>query len=155
MRRYFVQGVLFVQDELGYVEDGIVKSLLREKFDNLKIEEAQLAQVFDHLYDSGVLRELFKIILKPDRSTLIRRGLNRWQAWRHGVNMADPIVSMKNSEIAQVLIDFFDCNVSWMSNLQSSAHVSDFSDWTLIRKTLSNWKKRFTISPAKIFQSPN
>ena len=155
MRRYIIKGIVFVQDELGYVEDGQVKGLLRDKLDNLTIDEATLSTIFDSLYDEGILRKLFAIILKPDRSTILRRILSRLMSWRHGVDVKDPILSMKNSEIAQVLVDFFDCNVSWMKNLKTSAHGSDFSDWNLIRKTLFNSKKRSIFFPAETLPSQN
>jgi hypothetical protein len=111
-RVYVIGRALYYQDELNYAEDGLVKYVLKQVLGDTAAEMT-FGETIDRLYDKGAVPGLFKVILKPYAPTFLHR------IWNKAFACADVVPTMKNSEIAAVLSDFFFFNTSWLADLQS------------------------------------
>lgn len=118
VKRYRFRGVRFRQLELTYEEDVKLREIIPAAWRSYVAGGQQandLAAIVDRLFEQNVIREVIRIVLKPDEPTLVHRWLNRLRARRSGIDPDDPILRLHNSEIARVLADFFTINSSWIS----------------------------------------
>jgi len=133
IQRYTFKNILFLQEELTYAEDGKVKKCL-ERLAGIFSGQITLADALATIYDEGIAGELFAVILKPNNGTIFHKLWNRFWAWKHGVNLSnvgdvksrEPIIAfLKNSEIMEVLADFFVLNTNWMNGLEQLKQASN------------------------------
>lgn len=115
-KRYTFHHILFRQEELTFAEDGEV----REIFDQIAVlssPERSIAGLLEAVYMNGIARKIFGIILKPYEPTFLHALWNRFWCWYHGCprDGGSIIGALKNSEVMEVLSDFFVLNTSWMS----------------------------------------
>jgi hypothetical protein len=118
--------MLYKQEELTYAEDAAVKNCI-SKLAEITSGNISLVDALGKIYDAGVAEELFGIILKRHEPTIFHRGWNFAWAQYHGINLSPqlpgikskPVISiLKNSEVMEVLADFFVLNTSWMKGLE-------------------------------------
>ncbi|MFI5250797.1 MAG: hypothetical protein ACHQQQ_00070 [Bacteroidota bacterium] len=124
--------MFFRQEELTYAEDAQVKKCI-SKIAEISSGNVTLFDVIGSIYDTGLLEELFAVILKPDHRTKFHQIWNWWWARYYGItlhpeipmNGRKPIIGLlKNSEIMEVLADFFVLNTNWMNGLENLKQVS-------------------------------
>jgi hypothetical protein len=110
---YVIRKTLWYQDELTYAEDGRVKEVVKEVVGpGFGLEN--FGESVDLLYEKGAIPGLFAVVLKPYEPTILHR------LWNKAFMPAGGIVPvMKNSEVAQVLSDFFLFNTRWIGDLMS------------------------------------
>lgn len=114
---YKIKGTTWEQRDLLYHENELVRPLMKDKFNSERIANGQIGELFDDIYSAGILKPLFKVVLKP-------YGRSRFQRWRNARRMAalkiqtgdDLLQYMTDSEIAKVLIDFFIYRTRWITN---------------------------------------
>lgn len=117
MMSYQFRGVRFTQGELTYREYEQAKDVMKDKIDAFKLPDEPYKKVLNELFDKGVLKDLFQIILKLDEPNMAARVLNRIRVRRAKMDLANIIASMTGSEVARVITDFFLCNKAWTTNL--------------------------------------
>lgn len=123
---YVVKGSLWCQDELSYEEDGPAKELLKRSSVILKENDQDILSIIDQLYDANVIPDLLDLVLKPFNPTPLHRLWNLICLARLG--RPKKIVSkMRNSEIGEVIRDFFTDNAASMVSAASSFFVSPSS----------------------------
>ncbi len=102
--------------ELTFEEDASVRKLLKEKLGALgQMNDPTVGGILDFTFESGVLLELFQIILKPYAPTILHRAWNAACIKLHRIDRNEIIKQMTNSEIARATVDFFHVNAKWMS----------------------------------------
>ena len=109
-KRYSIKRTLWFIEELTYEEDGRAKELLKKIEEAFQGEEKTLGVILEKVYDSGVVPDLFTIILKPYQPTFLHALWNAFWARHHHLdrsNIKQLVGVMKNSEIGAVLSDFF------------------------------------------------
>lgn len=126
-KRYSIKRTLWFIEELTYEEDGRAKELLKKIEEAFQGEEKTLGVILEKVYDSGVVPDLFTIILKPYQPTFLHALWNAFWARHHHLdrsNIKQLVGVMKNSEIGAVLSDFFLLNTSWISSWGNSSEQS-------------------------------
>lgn len=132
IRRYTYKRIFFKQEELTYAEDSLVKKHLA-RLAEIAAGNVSFAEAIGKIYDEGIAVDLMAVILKPHEPTPFHTIWNYLWAKIHNVsrsNMSEsdgtkPIIHlMKNSEILEVLADFFVLNTSWMKGLEGLEQAS-------------------------------
>lgn len=120
MNIYKIKNTYWYQDELEYVENEKVNEIIKDSgIDLSKLNETDIRVVVDKLYEGDLLKRLFNIVLKP-----YNKGYRR--IYNIIYKSKIPIVErMTNTEISEVLLDFFLYKASWLMNLINSAMKSD------------------------------
>jgi hypothetical protein len=124
MKRYWIKRTLWYQAELNYEEDGRAKECLKKLEEAFQDEEKSFGVIIEKIYDSGVVPDLFKVILKPYQPTLLHAMWNAFWSRRYRIDMTQIVKVMKNTEIAVVVSDFFLLNTSWIGGLGNSSDKS-------------------------------
>ena len=116
MKLYIFHGIRYKQEELTFAQDGIVRELL-VRIAGSTGPNATLGEWLDAVLREQIAESLFEIILKPHEPTLLHRWGNRCRLWRKGIAPGGRgiLPHLHNSQVAEVLADFFDLNTSWMS----------------------------------------
>lgn len=121
MKVYCASGTLWRMHVLNWSEDMKLKKIFSGKFQGLK-DNLSIGRIIDELHTTGMLKEWSSVVLKP----FFGFGLwNRFILRIRGYKKDEFIMIMKNPTIAQVLVDFFYINVSWMSAYLTFAGISD------------------------------
>jgi len=123
---YFFRGMLWMQSELTYGDDGTVKDLLKT-YSAFIASKPGVPALVDKLYNDAVIPKIFRIVLKPSRvwSFLFRRGKE--------FDAETFCIGLKNSEVAKVLADFFTLNKSLISGLIGLSSLLDFDGLVKVR----------------------
>lgn len=127
IKRYSIKRTLWFISELTYEEDGRAKEILKNLESAFESDEKQIGQIIEKIYDSGVVPDLFAIILKPYQPTPVHTLWNAfWARYYHLDRSKIPqlVGVMRNSEIAAVVSDFFLLNTSWIGNWGNSSDGS-------------------------------
>lgn len=107
-------------EELTYEQDGLLREILKGRLDEVNaIDKPSIIKVFDKLHETGLLKELFGVVLRPYNPTILHRAWNAFWSWKNTVP-GNPIDVMKNSEIAGVVGDFFVVNLNWIDRWKKS-----------------------------------
>jgi len=123
-KRYSIKRTRWYQDELTYEEDGQAKECLKKLEEAFQGDEKTFGIIIEKVYDSGVIPDLFKVILKPYQPTILHALCNAfWSRWYH-LDRTQIVKVMKNSEIGVVVSDFFLLNTSWMGSSGNSSGES-------------------------------
>jgi hypothetical protein len=123
-KKYSIKRMFFYQDELTYEEDGLAKESLKTFEAAFDSEQKQFGQIIEKIYNSGVVPDLFRIILKPYQPTFVHKLWNAFWARYYHLDRSQIVRTMKNSEIAAVIGDFFLLNTSWMGSSGPSGNGS-------------------------------
>jgi hypothetical protein len=127
IKRYTFRHMLFKQEELTYEEDAKVKKCISQLAE-LTSGNNNLIDALCKVYDSNVAEELFDVILKPYNVTLFHKIWNLFWSEYYGIRLdhnsanseKKPVITLlKNSEIMEVLADFFVLNTNWMKGLEN------------------------------------
>jgi len=119
---YKFGGIKFVQEELTFEELGQVRALVKNSFLNINyLNDSNIVKIVDDMYDKGLLKDVFKIILKP--------FIPKWKFWiKEPEKIEVPLNKMKTSEIARVIVDFFIYNFGWINNFLTSGNNSTLTN---------------------------
>ena len=143
MMRYQFKGVRFYQAELNYREFERVKAIMQGKMDAFKLPDEKYSKVVNELYDRGILKDLFQVILKQDVNGQYAEWINKRRARRAGMDFDNIIASLTGSEVARVLTDFFLCNKAWTTNLlllsNALSSPSRMTFGVSLRSNLKRW----------------
>ena len=142
---YLIRGMPLYMRELDFDEDVRLKRILSNYL--ARMVPDGIDSVIASMMESGALADAVALVLKPVP------GLGWWvsfRLWTFGLERKDLIRKMRNSEIARVVVDFFQINLSLMGAYLSFA---DGSDWRtalipLLGKSLY-LKNPFYTSPAE------
>ncbi len=117
-RFYFFKKTFWMQSELTYAEDGKVKDILKPFAGFFKTKpKPDIIKIVDKVYDEGSMPSLLRVVLKP-HSFFLFRVWNHFFVEETTANGGELCNVLKNSEIAEVLRDFFLLNTSWMPDLR-------------------------------------
>jgi len=144
MNCYKIKGVNYFQDELTFLENEKVNLLFKNNGIDLSIINSTIVgELIDKMYEQGVLKDLFRIILKIDSTTLKKKIENKF--YRRKNNLPENIIEvMTNSDIAVVMVDFFLYKIQWLASLMTSLEKSGSTDTKKIAELLSHLKKQST-----------
>lgn len=122
--RYNIRGTLWVQRELTYGEDLELKGVLRVISDRFAGGKATLSDMIDVVFDGETVATLLSVILKPYEPTIVHKAYNAFVARWRGVDRANIVNVMHNSQLAAVLADFFMLNTRWIGSLPDLQNIS-------------------------------
>lgn len=124
-KRYTFHHIHLQQEELTFGEDGQIRGILA-KIAALTNQNSTVGEILDAIYTAGIAEELFAVILKPREPTPLHMVWNKFWAWKAGVTVCgDSIIAiLKNSQIIEVLADFFVLNTTWMQSFTAIASGS-------------------------------
>lgn len=125
IKHYRFKNILFTQEELTFGEDGKVREILC-RIAALTSPQAKVGDLLESIYTEGLAEELFAVILKPNNATIVHRLWNRFWSWRHKIRPEgrSVISHLRNSQVMEVLSDFFVLNTIWMNGFAGLAGVS-------------------------------
>jgi hypothetical protein len=153
--RYRINGVNFLQRELNFKEYERCKKIMLDKVDAFKLPDEQYKKIIDELYDRGILKELFQVILKLDEPNVLARIINRIRVRLSGTDLENIIGTMQGSAIARVVTDFFLCNKAWTTNLLFlSESLNSYTRTTIVERLRTRLTRRSTTSPEKTSYEP-
>jgi len=122
---YRIQRMLFHMPEITYEEDGQVLRLIDDKLEGINRSVTGMLSALHSIYQSGVVPELFGIILKPYEPTPLHRWWNRFWFWRSGNKSIDQLTrKMPNSVWTEIAVDFFTVNAGFLERLLATVSSS-------------------------------
>lgn len=127
MKTYNIKRTFWVQRELEWGENAAIKPFLQKFEEAFAGDDKRFSMIIERIYNTDIIPGLFKIILKPYQPNILWYAWNEFWARRNKVDRTNIVASMKNSEIAEVMMDFFLCNTKWIAALGNSVSVSDMS----------------------------
>lgn len=144
---YVFKGVHWQQKILSYDEFGLVIKILKGELTSIPVEQKPFEETIERWYESGRLRELYKVILKPS-GTPWQRLRNSFLFLTRRANKADPIRNLDLREMALVNQGFFLLNSEWIGNLMLTQRSLELSHQLVSRETvMSRTMNSFTGSP--------
>jgi hypothetical protein len=114
MKRYIFKHIFYCQHELTYGEDILVKEILGELAETIS-GDIKFGEAIERLIEKKIPPRLMAIILKPYQPTIIHGLWNAFWLGRYKLTSDEIINKMKNSEVMEVLGDFFLLNTKWMN----------------------------------------
>lgn len=133
---YNIKRTFWQQEELEWNENSQIKPFLKELETAFAGEDKSFGTIVERIYDTDIVPEILKVILKPYQPNILWYAWNEFWAKRNKVDRTNVAASMKNSEIAQVLADFFLFNTKWIADLQTSPNGSGTSSTPSLMKEL-------------------
>jgi len=137
-RVYRIRGTLWRQEELTYPQDGQIREMLEEvdqAFVGLDPSTTSMGVVTAKLYDAGLIPKLFGIILRPHHANpgvWLKNVVLRF-LFRLDREDLPTTGRMKNSEIVEVVKDFFLLNTQWMWPSSTSPSASGSATMNLLQ----------------------
>lgn len=113
-----------MQRELTYGEDLELRPVLKVIAEKFGAGSPSLGDVIDTIFDGNTLPVFIGIVLKPHEPTLLHKAYNAINAKLHRVDRGKIVQQMPNSQLAEVLADFFMLNTGWMKSLPTLQNLS-------------------------------
>ncbi len=129
---YRVHGTLWTQEELTWAEDQELRPILAKLSGKFAFDKVSLQDVIDTVFDGETVEAFMRIVLKPYAPTPFHRAYNAIVARAQRIDRDEIVKLMRNSQLAEVLADFFTLNTSWIGS------------WPMLRSILDSTSPRAT-----------
>lgn len=116
-KRYKIAGTLWYQKELTYGEDLELRPVLKVVSEKFGSGSATMSELIDLAFEGEVLKQLIHVVLKPYEPTPYHKVRNWLNARARGIDRSEILLVMTNSQVAEVLADFFAVNTRWIVDL--------------------------------------
>lgn len=112
---YDIKGTKWVQEPMEFFVFTKALDLLRGRFDDFFAGRQTAGDLLETLVNGKEVRQVIALVLRPHNPTPREWIQNRIRMKLAGIDPKNPLDHMTLQQAAEVVLDFFDLNISWIA----------------------------------------